>query len=230
MYVSPDDLSAFAWGAPMRDLAAKVGMSDVGLKKLLHSHGIVTPPQGYWNKVHARKAAPERPKQPPRQPGQAGRIRLDKRFSGLIAETPPVAVDGPFESTAVPENLEELRDRELKAIGRVAIPRNLDNPHAGLVQLFRNEERRRQKALQDRWYRNKPTFDTLLAQRKLRLLNGLFHALGRRGHSGDGGAALEQSLRGIPPRLIEDRLMLAGIDLIAMPDLADVEPVAQQIA
>ena len=45
-----------------------------------------------------------------------------------------------------------------------------------------------------------------------------------------GGVALEQGLRGIPPRLIEDRLMLAGIDLIAMSYLTDVEPVAQQIA
>jgi len=31
----------------MRDLAAKVGLSDVALKKILKSHGIVTPPQGY---------------------------------------------------------------------------------------------------------------------------------------------------------------------------------------
>jgi len=33
--VSPDDLIAFAWSAPMRELAAKVGLSDVGLRKLL---------------------------------------------------------------------------------------------------------------------------------------------------------------------------------------------------
>ena len=32
--VYPDDLRAFAWSAPMRNLAAQVGMSDVGLKKL----------------------------------------------------------------------------------------------------------------------------------------------------------------------------------------------------
>lgn len=44
------------------------------------------------------------------------------------------------------------------------------------------------------------------------------------------GAALQQRLRCIPARLIENRLMLAGIGLIAMPDLADVEPIAQQIA
>jgi len=53
LYVSPDALQQFAWSAPMRDLAAKVGISDVGLKKILKAHGIVTPPSGHWNRVHA---------------------------------------------------------------------------------------------------------------------------------------------------------------------------------
>jgi len=56
--VSRDFLVAFAWSAPMRDLAAKVGLSDVGLKKLLRAHGIITPPQGYWNKIKAGKPVP----------------------------------------------------------------------------------------------------------------------------------------------------------------------------
>lgn len=45
--VLPQDLQDFAWSAPMRDLAAKVGLSDVGLKKLLRSLGVVTPAQGH---------------------------------------------------------------------------------------------------------------------------------------------------------------------------------------
>lgn len=56
--VLPQDLQDFAWSAPMRDLAAKVGLSDVGLKKLLKANGVVTPPQGYWNRVHAGKPVP----------------------------------------------------------------------------------------------------------------------------------------------------------------------------
>jgi hypothetical protein len=31
----PEDLIAYAWSAPMRDLAQKLNMSDVGLRKLL---------------------------------------------------------------------------------------------------------------------------------------------------------------------------------------------------
>ena len=78
--VDPDELREFAWSAPMRDLAAKVDLSDVGLKKLLASFGIVTPPQGYWNKMHAGKAVPKCPKAPPRRPGEIGRVRLDETF------------------------------------------------------------------------------------------------------------------------------------------------------
>jgi len=60
--VLPDDLIAFAWSAPMRDLAAKAGLSDVGLKKLLKGFGVVTPPQGHWNRVMRAGKSPLRPR------------------------------------------------------------------------------------------------------------------------------------------------------------------------
>lgn len=41
------------WSKPMRDAAAEIGISDVGLKKVCIRHRIPVPPQGYWNKVHA---------------------------------------------------------------------------------------------------------------------------------------------------------------------------------
>jgi hypothetical protein len=40
----------------MRDAAAEIGISDVGLKKVCIRHRIPVPPQGYWNKVHAGRA------------------------------------------------------------------------------------------------------------------------------------------------------------------------------
>ena len=70
--------------------------------------------------------------------GQAGRIGPDRRFRGLIEETPPIVVAGPFASEAVPEMLEELHARELKTIGRVAVPRDLEKPYVGLAQLRTN--------------------------------------------------------------------------------------------
>lgn len=173
----------------MRDLAAKVGISDVGLKKILRSNGIVTPPQGHWNRVHAGRSVSAPPAGGTRRPGETGRIALDDRFRGLIAETAEIAVRGPFRSPAVPEDLEELRAQELKVIGRVPVPRSLDKPHPGLAKLLKREEQNRTNTLEDRWHWRTPVFDTPLGQRQLRLLNGLLHALSRRDHS---AAAWEQ--------------------------------------
>lgn len=116
--VMPDDLRAFAWSAPMRDLAAQIGMSDVGLKKLLSSYDIAPPPQGYWNKVHAGKPVPACPKAPPRKPGETGRLRVDRRFLKVLSAAPPMSSAGPFATRFVPEDLEELRAMEIAAIRR----------------------------------------------------------------------------------------------------------------
>jgi hypothetical protein len=130
-YVAPQDLIAFAWSAPMRDLAAKIGISDVGLRKLLTSNGIFLPPQGHWNRVHAGRTVPGPPKPADRRPGETGLIWVDDRFTTLLPPGEPISADGPFASAAVPEHLEELRAKELKAIGRAKTPKTLELFHPG---------------------------------------------------------------------------------------------------
>lgn len=164
--VTRDNLVAYAWSAPMRELAADLGMYDTGLKKLLKTQAIFPPPQGYWNKVKAGKVVPVRPLAPPRGPGQSDRVGLDSRFVGKIEAAPPIAPKGPFRSRLVPEDLEALRAQELKALGRVMVPRDLLRPASGLFYLLRRED--------------KP-----LAMRRLRILNGVFLALAKRGHRGE---------------------------------------------
>jgi hypothetical protein len=180
-----EDVIAFAWSAPMRELAQTIGISDVALKKLLRAKGIVTPPQGHWNRVHAGRKVPAPPAPRPRGPGETGRIRLDRRFRGHVAEAAPMPIDGPFASALVPEDLDELRARELEAFGRVSAPRDLARPAAGLARLLRTEAARREKAAASRWAWNEPHFDTPLGQRQLRLLSGLFSALARHDHRGE---------------------------------------------
>jgi hypothetical protein len=181
----PEDVMAFAWSAPMRELAARIGISDVGLKKLLRSQGIVTPPQGHWNRVLAGRKVPSPPQPSPRGPGGAGRVWLDTRFRGHIPEVGPMAEDGPFASKRVPECLSELRAKELAAIGRAPAPRDLSRPAAGLARLLRAEGARREKAATSRWHWDEAHFDTPLGQRQLRIFSGLFSALARREHSGE---------------------------------------------
>ena len=182
--VTWDQLIDFAWSAPMRDLAAKVGLSDVGLKKLLRCHGVAPPPQGYWNKLRAGKPLPRRPKPPPRGPGESGRIRLDERFAAIFTSVPPIPADGPFVSAAVPEDLEELRAQELKAIGRVGATSTLDRFHPALTSILKQEARRREKAASSPYHWDGPKHDNPVAKRRLRILNAIFLALARRGHSG----------------------------------------------
>lgn len=63
-------LHKLVWSHPMRDAAATIPMSDVGLKKVCRRHGVPVPPQGYWNKVYAghrvktKALPPAKPDQP----------------------------------------------------------------------------------------------------------------------------------------------------------------------
>ncbi|TPL38881.1 hypothetical protein [Mesorhizobium sp. B2-4-6] len=183
--VLPDDLIAFAWSAPMRELATKLDLSDVGLKKLLTRCGVVSPPQGYWNKVRAGKRVPALPKAPPRRAGELGRVSVDARFARVLPVAAPLPSTGPFASTAVPEDLDKLHAQELQAIGKVSVPQTLDRPHKGLVQMLKREQRRRDKNAEREWTWDEPKFDTPLGKRRLRILNALFLALSKRGHDGD---------------------------------------------
>jgi hypothetical protein len=201
LHVSREALTAFAWSAPMRDLAGRIGLSDVGLRKILKANGIVMPVQGHWNRIHAGQAVPGPPAIGPRRPGETGRIRLDERFCGHLPEIEPMPVGGPFASTAVPEALDELRSLELKALKRVRLPRSLERPHPGLAKLLRREEQTRRKALEDKWYWSEPVFDTPLGQRKLKLVNALFFALASRGHDSE---AWEQEGELVVRRVVGD--------------------------
>lgn len=183
--VLPDDLIAFAWSAPMRELAQKIGISDVGLRKLLVSHGVTLPPQGHWNRVHAGRQVAAPPKAPPRRPGETGRVRIDARFAAFMPEAKPLPSTGPFATSQVPEDMEELREKELKAIGSAKVPKTLDLVHPGLKHIVEREKRRREKHLASSWSWDAARFDNPLDQRKLRLLNGIFLALAKRGHSAD---------------------------------------------
>jgi hypothetical protein len=187
--VLPDDLRAFAWSAPMRDLAAKLDISDVGLKKRLASYGVAPPPQGYWNKVAAKKPVPACPKAPQRRPGETGRVRVDRCFAAVVPQAAPMPSGGPFSSKFIPEDIEELRANELAALGRVRVPNTLDGGHAGLFEIRKREEKRQAKHAQTGYLYDSPYFDNPLDKRRLRLLNALYLALSKRGH---GGSAYER--------------------------------------
>lgn len=183
--VSRDSLLEFAWSAPMRTLAAKVGMSDVGLKKMLATYDVFPPPQGYWNKLAAGKLVPDRPVSPERKPGQAHYAMVDKRLGKFVPVMPLPSHEGPFFSRFVPEDLEQLYQAELKACGQVKPSRDLANPHIGIKPVIAGEERRRLKKLGSPYsWTDGSLFDNPFDKRRLRILNGLFQALTKREAAG----------------------------------------------
>ncbi len=43
------------WSEAMKNLATKIGISDVAIAKHCRKCDVPVPPRGYWNKVHAGK-------------------------------------------------------------------------------------------------------------------------------------------------------------------------------
>lgn len=56
--ITRSDLYEQVWTTPMRKLAARYGLSDVGLAKTCERHQIPRPPVGYWAKKEVGKAPP----------------------------------------------------------------------------------------------------------------------------------------------------------------------------
>ena len=50
-----EELHLKVWSAPLRTVAAEIGISDVGLSKACKRHDIPTPKQGYWLRRSDRK-------------------------------------------------------------------------------------------------------------------------------------------------------------------------------
>lgn len=182
--VMMDDLIAFAWSAPMRELAASVGVSDVGLKKLLTGLGVVCPPQGHWNRVLAGKPVGKPPTGLPRLPGQHPALLIDGRLSKHLPEAPEPLAVGPFESANVPEDLEGLRRKELAAIGQAVSAAKLSNLHPSVEAALERDERERQRAITKDWHVPKVQFESPFERRRLRILNAIFRTLQKRGHRG----------------------------------------------
>ena len=83
----------------------------------------------------------------------------------------------------MPDDLGELRAREIRAIGKVTVPRTLERCHHELSRLLAQEARRREKFAASDGSWDKPRFGSPVDQRRLQILNALFLALARRGHS-----------------------------------------------
>ena len=172
------DLYTRVWSRPVQKLSIELGISGPGLAKLCQRHNIPVPPRGYW----AKKAAGKRVQQPPlpEQPqGHADRIR----FPGASHEGPQ----------ADPATLHPLIMAETDSAMAITVPERLQARHP----LLRDMREFWRGSRHGDWLSRPPLPNRLQIvvgrdqeTRALRLLQALFDALARRGHTvsraGDG--------------------------------------------
>jgi hypothetical protein len=77
-YVTREDLYRLVWEAPVSEVAARFGISDVGLAKACRRAAIPIPPRGYWARAEAGHLL-EHPPLQPSPPGLRDKIRLRGR-------------------------------------------------------------------------------------------------------------------------------------------------------
>lgn len=172
------------WAEPMRTVAERYKLSDVGFAKICRGADIPTPPRGYWAKKAAGKAPGKLPL-PRRGPGGAEFVRLGSEPylrwppdpEAELAEPPP-------EPPVFSEPLEEMLARITKMVGRVPA-RPLTAAHPVIAKLLAKDEQWREKRRTSPYpsFEASPVFDDVFQKRRLKVLNTLFRALAGAGFS-----------------------------------------------
>lgn len=79
------------------------------------------------------------------------------------------------------EPIEAVRARIVETVGHITIPHKELTWHPAIDRLLKEDEKRREKQMTDRYVMSweKPVFDSPLERRRLRILNSLFFAVGK---------------------------------------------------
>ncbi len=120
--LSREELFAEVWATPMRKLAERYGMSDVGLAKICKRYEIPRPPVGYWAKKEVGKA-PARPPLPPVHEAGLQKVEL------LVPDGPVIRGPRPFFDPQIAEFAAAEQERP-----PIRVADALRNPHPLIVR------------------------------------------------------------------------------------------------
>lgn len=171
------------WSKPMQTLASSLGVSDVALAKRCKKFDIPVPPRGYWARIQAGKPA-TRILLPPRFPGAADRVGGDDHRYGFYGEDWAKK----FQAVEVPpvptfdEEIEQVRDRAAKIVGKVRCSNKFDQVHPQVAKLLAHDEERRQEYSKYSSSYYAPRYDSGIERRRLLIINALFMAPARIGY------------------------------------------------
>jgi hypothetical protein len=174
------ELYDLVWSEPVRALAQRFQLSDVGFAKICRKAGIPRPPRGFWAKLAAGKRVSTIPF-PPRGPGMADLVEIEppraRWRAGLGATHLPGEPEVLPPPPSLPVEIQQLIEETRAAIGRVPMTRDLSVPHPLIAKALAKDEERRQKMLKYGYSWDKPLLESPLEKRRLRLLQSLFLAL-----------------------------------------------------
>ncbi len=174
---SRKSLYDLVWSEPKVQLAKRLGVSDVAIGKYCRAADIPVPPRGYWARLEAGQSITKIPL-PIRGLGEADRIviggsRYYRYSNEQISELPdPPSFDEPIESVI---------KRAKALVGKVKVPRNLEDPHRLIMKLLDKDDELRKVYAEHRFQWNEPRFDAPAPKRRLRLINAIFLGLQRAG-------------------------------------------------
>lgn len=202
-----EEAYALVWSEPVRTVAQRFGISDVGLKKHLAASKVPVPERGYWAKLAAGKRVATTPL-PPRDPGASNWVTVGRSSSGWGRWDPEaeLAVSLP-EPPEFHEPLDSVRARVVRHLGKVKFVRDLESPCGALRKLLEDEAKRVERQRTERWPSlwDKPLFESGFEKRRLKLLNSLGLGLSKV------GAKLE--VRGKPGRELSVRVGSTTVSL-----------------
>jgi hypothetical protein len=176
---SRQELYDLVWAEPVSVVAKRFGISDVGLAKLCRRHDIPLPPRGHWAKVAAGKRTGSRPELPQRGIAMPDDISDDEHDWRRFDERPE-EIPIPREPVLT-QPLEDVVVRVQKLVGRVTVPRSLEQPHALIAKVLAQDESRREKQRATGYSWDAALFDSPYEKRRLRVLGAVFSALERCG-------------------------------------------------
>lgn len=185
--LSRQALYDLVWATPVKTLAQRFNISDVGLRKACQRSHIPLPPAGYWAKVAAGKRVLQS-SLPARPPGMSDTVTpgAGRYDSYSYRQWSDAELLGPLPAcpTFTP-GLDVVRAACLRQVDKVTVPRDLARPHHAIAKLLAVDEQRRIAQL-GRGYVSSwdaPRFASPFEQRRLRVLGALMIALARAGAS-----------------------------------------------
>lgn len=173
------ELFDLVWSEPMKTLAGRFELSDVGLAKACKKANIPRPPRGYWAKLAAGKKV-ARSALPTRGPGMFDEIEIGGgRYGYHRSHSENEILNANVQPPVFDDSIEEVAERVKATIPRVTVPRFHERAHRQIRRLLDADEERRQKQLASRFPSSwdDPLFDDAFETRRLRVLNAIITAL-----------------------------------------------------